>query len=80
MKLILSLALGLTSSVLALPFGHENFKPEDIIERDVVILGGGAAGSYAAVRLRDAGKSVVVIEKEDHLVRALTKQLQNYFG
>ncbi|KAL1616919.1 hypothetical protein SLS54_008124 [Diplodia seriata] len=67
MKLSLTLAVGLTSSVLASPTGFKNFKPEDVIERDVVILGGGAAGAYAAVRLRDAGKSVVVIEKEDHL-------------
>ncbi|KKY16196.1 putative amine flavin-containing superfamily [Diplodia seriata] len=67
MKLSLTLAVGLTSSVLASPTGFNNFKPEDVIERDVVILGGGAAGAYAAVRLRDAGKSVVVIEKEDHL-------------
>ncbi|KAL0253292.1 hypothetical protein SLS55_010264 [Diplodia seriata] len=67
MKLSLTLAVGLTSSVLASPTGFKNFKPEDVIERDVVILGGGAAGAYAAVRLRDAGKSVVVIEREDHL-------------
>lgn len=41
----------------------------EIIEKDVVIIGGGAAGSHAAVRLReDYGKSVVVIEKEANLV------------
>ncbi|KAH8594441.1 hypothetical protein B0O99DRAFT_595376 [Bisporella sp. PMI_857] len=37
------------------------------ITRDFAILGGGAAGSYAAVRLRDLGRSIVVIEKDDHL-------------
>jgi heterodisulfide reductase subunit A-like polyferredoxin len=36
----------------------------DIIERDVAIIGGGSAGTYAAVRLRDLGKSVIVIEKD----------------
>jgi ribulose 1,5-bisphosphate synthetase/thiazole synthase len=42
----------------------------ETIERDVVIIGGGAAGSHAAVRLReDYKKSVVVIEKDDILVR-----------
>lgn len=39
------------------------------LERDIVIIGGGAAGSHAAVRLRDDfGKSVVLVEKESVLV------------
>ncbi|KAJ5887760.1 hypothetical protein N7495_007801 [Penicillium taxi] len=37
------------------------------IVRDVAIIGGGSAGTYAAVRLRDEGKSVIVIEKSDIL-------------
>ncbi|KAH6655669.1 amine oxidase [Truncatella angustata] len=39
-----------------------------IIEKDVVIVGGGASGAHAAVRLReDYGKSIVIIEKQDNL-------------
>lgn len=42
----------------------------DTIDVDVAIVGGGAAGSYAAVRLReDFNKTVVVIEKAARLVR-----------
>ncbi|KAK0391541.1 hypothetical protein NLU13_1041 [Sarocladium strictum] len=37
------------------------------ISRDVVVVGGGASGSHAAVWLRDHDKSVVVIEKEAQL-------------
>lgn len=44
------------------------YSPIDIIVKDVVILGGGASGSYAAVRLKDQGKSVIVVEQKDHLV------------
>ncbi|KAI9679855.1 MAG: hypothetical protein M1817_004869 [Caeruleum heppii] len=34
---------------------------------DVAVIGGGAAGTYAAVRLHDQGKSVAVIERNDYL-------------
>lgn len=39
------------------------------ITKDVVIIGGGASGAYAAIRLKeDYKKSVVVVEKEARLV------------
>jgi NAD(P)-binding Rossmann-like domain len=37
------------------------------IQRDVVIVGGGSAGTYTAVRLRDMGASVVVVERQARL-------------
>lgn len=40
----------------------------ETITRDVVVIGGGASGAHAAVWLRDAGKSVVLVEKADQLV------------
>ncbi|KAL5408196.1 hypothetical protein PMIN06_005919 [Paraphaeosphaeria minitans] len=46
-------------------FGH--FKSSDIIERDVAIIGGGAAGTYASISLKDKGKSVIVIEKKSRI-------------
>jgi NAD(P)-binding Rossmann-like domain len=48
-------------------FDLSNFNPADIITRDVCIIGGGSSGTYAAIRLQDMGKSVVVVEKQDHL-------------
>jgi uncharacterized NAD(P)/FAD-binding protein YdhS len=40
-----------------------------IIYRDVAVIGGGASGAYAAVRLRDDfGKSIALIEKQENLV------------
>jgi len=45
------------------------FLSSRVVTKDVLILGGGASGAYAAVRLReDFKKSVVVVEKRDHLV------------
>lgn len=39
-----------------------------IIERDVVILGGGASGAHAAVRLReDNNKTIVIVEKQNRI-------------
>lgn len=41
----------------------------DAIAKDVVVVGGGASGAYAAFRLReDFGKSVALVEKQDTLV------------
>jgi hypothetical protein len=54
---------GLTWLSLTAPsLGWED---EEIITRDVAIVGGGASGTFSAVQLHDQGKSVVVIEKED---------------
>ena len=39
------------------------FNSQDIIARDVVVVGGGSGGTHAAIRLKDKGKSVVVVEK-----------------
>ncbi|KAI9926048.1 hypothetical protein ASPWEDRAFT_37956 [Aspergillus wentii DTO 134E9] len=40
---------------------------EDIVTRDVAILGGGATGTYAAVQLREQGHSVALVEKKERL-------------
>ena len=39
----------------------------DIITRDVCVIGGGSSGTYAAIRLGEMGKSIVVVEQEDRL-------------
>jgi len=42
-----------------------------ILIKNVAIIGGGASGSHAALRLKeDYGQSVIVVEKEARLVRA----------
>ncbi|OCK84768.1 FAD dependent oxidoreductase [Lepidopterella palustris CBS 459.81] len=56
-----------TTVAVALP-DHNDWKPQDIITRDVCIIGGGATGTYSAVRLRqDMNKSVIVVEQKDRL-------------
>lgn len=53
-----------------LPFTIASSIP-DFIYRDVVVIGGGASGAYAAVRLRDDfDKSIALIEKQSILVRS----------
>ncbi|KAJ5160821.1 FAD/NAD(P)-binding domain-containing protein [Penicillium canariense] len=58
---------------------------QNTIIRDVAIIGGGASGTFSAVRLLDQGKSVVLIEKESILgghtntyLDPLTKQTVDY--
>ncbi|KAH1313109.1 hypothetical protein KXW65_009026 [Aspergillus fumigatus] len=44
---------------------HPSYYPNsNVIYRDVAVIGGGAAGTYAAIRLGDLGQSVVLIEKK----------------
>ncbi|EUC42887.1 hypothetical protein COCMIDRAFT_28570 [Bipolaris oryzae ATCC 44560] len=50
------------SSALALP---SNIDARNIIKRDVAIIGGGSAGINAAIQLKDAGKSIIVIEAQE---------------
>ncbi|CAI7613863.1 hypothetical protein N7533_013303 [Penicillium manginii] len=50
-----------------LPFVDANGLPE-VIYRDVAVIGGGASGAYAAVRMRDdMNKSIALIEKQNIL-------------
>ncbi|KAG8529124.1 uncharacterized protein KY384_005759 [Bacidia gigantensis] len=57
----------LTHAAPAVSFDTASYSPSFIIKRDVVVLGGGASGTYAAIALRDRKKSVAVIEKQDYL-------------
>ncbi|KAI1393303.1 FAD/NAD(P)-binding domain-containing protein [Hypoxylon trugodes] len=36
----------------------------EVITRDVAIIGGGATGTYAAISLKDQGKSIVIVERK----------------
>lgn len=62
------LALACVGLAIALPqpgysIGEEVYKKEDIITRDVCIVGGGPSATYAATRSRQLGQSVMVIEQ-----------------
>lgn len=57
------LALNVLGAVLAI----STAAAQDTIDRDVVILGGGATGTYAAVQLRAQGKSVALVEQKSRL-------------
>ncbi|KAI9888342.1 MAG: hypothetical protein M1814_000549 [Vezdaea aestivalis] len=47
--------------------GTRDYLSDDLISRDVVIIGGGAAGSYAAVQLKDMGTNIIVVEQNSRL-------------
>jgi hypothetical protein len=63
------LALALIGLVPALPeptpgVEYNVFEGNDVIRRDVCVIGGGSGGTYAATRLRQLGQSIIVVEKE----------------
>jgi heterodisulfide reductase subunit A-like polyferredoxin len=55
-----------TSESNSSQFNACSYAAEDVLLRDVVIIGGGASGTYGAIALKDMGRSVVVVEKEPH--------------
>ncbi|WP_285102448.1 FAD-dependent oxidoreductase [Promicromonospora sp. MEB111] len=59
-------AVALGSVATSPAAGSEPGGPRDIV-RDVAVIGGGAAGTYAAIRLRELGQSVVVVERDGRL-------------
>ncbi|KAF2734825.1 FAD/NAD(P)-binding domain-containing protein [Polyplosphaeria fusca] len=63
---LLPLLSSIVANVAAIDKG--SFLRDDVIEKDVAIIGGGASGTYAAVRLReDYNASIVLVERDDHL-------------
>lgn len=63
LKVLATSAAALTAAGIP----REALASAPVIVRDVCVIGGGGAGAYAAVKLRDAGKSVVVVERSDKL-------------
>lgn len=45
----------------------QDFNVDSVISRDFTIVGGGSAGTYAAIRLQDLSYSVAVIEQTGRL-------------
>lgn len=57
----------LISALPSLSFDTAAYSPSCIIKRDVVVIGGGSSGTYAAIGVRDRGKSVAVVEAQSVL-------------
>lgn len=79
LKAVLGSAVLLSVSQAAPLFDERSFAPQDIITRDVCIIGGGSTGTYSAVRLsQDMGKTVMIVEKT--YVHLLSSLIQTDFG
>ena len=57
----------LASSTKSPDFDVASFAKVDTIYKDVAIIGGGSAGTYSAISLKDKGKSVIVIETKNRI-------------
>ena len=61
-----SLTLACTASA-ALIDRDAAISPQNTINVDVCVIGGGAAGTYAAIKSKDLGHSVAVVERQNRL-------------
>ncbi|KAI1102924.1 FAD/NAD(P)-binding domain-containing protein [Jackrogersella minutella] len=60
-------SLSLAISVLAVKCRAQCQSNAEVITRDVAIIGGGATGTYAAINLKDSGKTIVMVERKSYL-------------
>ena len=44
-----------------------DISPQNMLNVDVCVIGGGAAGTYSAIKSKDLNKTVVVVEQQDRL-------------
>ncbi|EED21091.1 conserved hypothetical protein [Talaromyces stipitatus ATCC 10500] len=63
MSQLTALVFSQSNSSLFDPCSHA---PEDVMVRDIVVIGGGTSGTYGAIGLKDMGRSVAVVEKNPH--------------
>ena len=68
-RILLSIAsaalIGWTTAVLIQ--GDTDISPQITLNVDVCVIGGGAAGTYSAIKSKDLNKTVVVVEQQDRL-------------
>jgi NADPH-dependent 2,4-dienoyl-CoA reductase/sulfur reductase-like enzyme len=64
---LLSSFLSVSSASTPCVVNGHNHNVDEVITRDITIIGGGSAGTYAAISLQDLGKSVAVVEQTGRL-------------
>ncbi|CAK3900358.1 flavin-containing superfamily amine oxidase [Lecanosticta acicola] len=57
----------LTLLSLPLVWSAATDSPVEVVESDIVVIGGGGGGAHAAIKVQQAGKKVVLIERENRL-------------
>ena len=69
-RALLSSVAGLSIAILVGASGKFDpalYAEEDVITRDVIVVGGGASGTYTSITLGDMGKSVVLVDRAGQL-------------
>lgn len=64
---LLLLSFFLSAKSLGASLHERDVADDKVADVDVAVIGGGSAGTYSAVRLRDMNKTVAVIEQKDRL-------------
>jgi monoamine oxidase len=67
MFLLLAVLLSVPSTSTSYVINGNKYSIDELITRDVTTLGGGAGGTYSAIRLNDLGMSVAVVEAVNRL-------------